>query len=341
MKNIEKTLSAKMAKNINRQYNDYKIQVAYLMNQYELEKNKGKDISKILQKMKDDNMIDSHLSKLFLLAQGKNVLPRSYNNQKNLDKVTQYFQEIQDLSVKSLKLIFEIRKFFTGQEFDIYLESKGEIFSFSVNDIEKVVGGLIPTYTDSLEKYIDKIAKDTRGMGFELNKLGLSLTNLSKDIRKVEGIQPYLEFVNYHIKKNKITLSENRKLEAAIYLFTRDGNVDFKDKSNRQSLHILLGQYIARGGTSDTIAMYKLGDAIQQTEEGFKNIEIKMHSGTISLTMIANGIKKLYEAFNSENPQEKMEKFFSARKQQLSNPIEKAALEEVAQSIREIFSYIH
>ena len=97
---------------------------------------------------------------------------------------------------------------------------------------------------------------------------------------------------------------------------------------------------MARGGTIDTITMYKLGDAIQKTEEGFKNIEIKMHNGTISLNMIANGIKKLYNAFNSENPQEQMEKFFSVNKQRLSNPIEKEALDKATQKLKETFQNI-
>jgi len=341
MKNIEKTLSVKMAKNISKQYNYYKTEVDYLMQQYEIEKNKGEEMSKVLQQLKDENMIDNHLSNLFKLVQSPNILPRPYQNQKNIDKITQYFQEIQDLSIRSLKLIFEIRKFFTGQEFVIYLENQGEIFSLSIDDIEKVVGGLIPTYTNSLEKYIDKIGQDTRGMGFELSKIGLSLTNVINEMKKIKGVQPYLDFVDEHVKKHKIQLPENRKLEAAIYLLARKGSVDFSNDTETTSLHALLGKYIAKGGTSDTITMYKLGDAIQQTEEGFKNIEVKMHTGTISLTMIANGIRRLQNAFNSEDPQEQFIKFFSVNKQRLSNPIDKAALKEIDKTIKEIFSYIH
>lgn len=340
MKNIEKSLSKKMAKDINQRYNYYKNEINQLMNEYEIEKHKAKEISKILKKMKDDNLIDNHLSKLFMLTKVKSNLLKRYDNQKNLEKVNEYFQEIQTLSVKSLKLIFDIRSFFTGQQFEIYIEDKGEVFAFSMEDIEKQVSGIIPIYTDSLEKYIEKISKDSKGMGLELDKLGLSLTSLGKDVQKIESLQPYLDFVNYHINKNKISLPENRKLEAAIYLYTREQNVDFNNKKQRHSLHVLLGQYVARGGTTDTITMYKLGDAIQKTEEGFKNIEIKMHNGTISLSMIANGIKRLYSAFNSENPQEKMEKFFSVNKKRLSNPIEKEALEKVSQQIKETFEYI-
>lgn len=86
--------------------------------------------------------------------------------------------------------------------------------------------------------------------------------------------------------------------------------------------------------------MYKLGDAIRKTEEGFKNIEIKMHNGTISLTMIANGINKLNQAFNSENEKEKIIKFFIANKNKLSSPIEKAAEEEAEKAMEKMFKNI-
>ena len=340
MENLSKTLSQKAVKNINQQYFYYKQEVNQLMVQYEIEKEKGKEIAKILRKLRDENMIDSHLSKLFMLTNSSKTFSRKADQQEDFEKVKKYFQEIQDLSIKSLKLIFDIRSFFTGQEFEIYFENGGEIFSFSMEDVEKYVHGVIPIYTDSLEKYIEKISKDSKGMGFELDKLGLSLASLGEDLQKVEGIQPYLNLIDNQIKKHKVKLSENRKLEAAIYLFERNPNIDFSSKNDKQSLYILLGQYAARGGTSDTITMYKLGDVIQKTDEGFKNIEVKMHNGTISLTMIANGIKKLYNAFNSENPQEKMEKFFTVNKKRLSNPIEKEALNKVIEQIRATFKYI-
>ena len=87
--------------------------------------------------------------------------------------------------------------------------------------------------------------------------------------------------------------------------------------------------------------MYKLGDAIRKADEGFKNIEIKMHNGTISLTMIANGIKKLNEAFNSNEVKNKIIKFFGVNIQKLSSPIEKEAENEIIKSIEQVFKNIN
>ena len=155
---------------------------------------------------------------------------------------------------------------------------------------------------------------------------------------EIKDIPKYLNLIEHYLESHrKIKLSENRKLEAAIYLYERNKKVNFDNKNERRSLYILLGQYIARGGTKDNITMYKLGDAVRKTEQGFKNIEIKMHNGTISLTMVANGIKKLNDAFNSINVEEKITKFFGVNKNKLSNPIEKEAVEKTEKAIKEVF----
>lgn len=343
MKDIGVTISkAMVSKNVNKRYNYYKNEINKLRSDYDILLKESIEITNILEEMKNENMIDNHLSKMLLLARGKNSsFFRDIDNQKKLDRITKYFQNVEQVSIKGLQLIFDIRSFFTGQQFEIYVEHEGKIFSFSIEDVEKYIGGIIPIYTDSLEKYIGNINKNSRAIAPELNKLGFSLTALNEDLKEIKGIQPYLDFVNYHLKKNRQSLSENRKLEAAIYLFARNKDIDFNDNKDRHSLHVLLGQYIARGGTSDTITMYKIGDAIQKTEEGFKNIEIKMHNGTISLNMIANGIKKLYEAFNSETPEEKFVKFFNVNSKQLSNPIEREAVNETLKHIKDVFKAIN
>lgn len=323
---------------VRQQYNSYKNEVDNLVLEYEKIKKESQEISKVIKQMQNDNILDNHLSKLFLLAKdGQRRSKRRDKNQQNMEKITLYFQKIQELSIKSLKLIFNIRYFFTGQEFNIFIENKEKIFSFSIEDIEKHVDGIIPTYTDSLEKFINNMTKNSKAIAPELNKLGLSLKNVENDLDETSKLSSYLEFVNYHFSKNKRFLSENRKLEAAIYLYGVRRQANFSDKKDRHSLHILLGQYKARGGVSDNITMYKLGDAIQKTEEGFRNIEVKMHNGTISLTMIANGIKRLSKAFNSQDPKEKISKFFNVNEKQLSTPIERAALKEVQDKIEEIF----
>ena len=302
-------------------------------------KQEGESIAKIIQKMKNENIIDNHLSKLFVLVQENSLIKkqRASNNESNLLKIQQYFQKVQKLSIEGLKLIFEIRKFFTNQEFEIYVEDKGKVFSFSIEDLEAYSGNIIPIYTNSLEKFINNLNKESKSIAPELNKLGLTLKN-SMDGVEIKDIPKYLNLIEHYLESHrKIKLSENRKLEAAIYLYERNKKVNFDNKNERRSLYILLGQYIARGGTKDNITMYKLGDAVRKTEQGFKNIEIKMHNGTISLTMVANGIKKLNDAFNSINVEEKITKFFGVNKNKLSNPIEKEAVEKTEKAIKEVF----
>lgn len=337
--NIEEGVVKTIAPEIKNQYALYKQQVSNLEKQYIQLKQEGKNIAKIIQKMKNENIIDNHLSKLFGLVQENSLIKRqrSSNNESNLLKIQQYFQKVQKLSIEGLKLIFEIRKFFTNQEFEIYVEDKGKVFSFPIEDLEAYSGNVIPIYTNSLEKFVNNLNKESKSIAPELNKLGLTLKN-SIDGVEIKDIPKYLNLIEHYLESHKKTkLSENRKLEAAIYLYERNKKVNFDNKNERQSLYILLGQYIARGGTKDNITMYKLGDAVRKTEQGFKNIEIKMHNGTISLTMVANGIKKLNDAFNSINVEEKIIKFFGVNKNKLSNPIEKEAIEKTEKAIKEVF----
>lgn len=336
---FERNLAENISIGAQQQYLLYKDKIEELVVQYEELKKESSAISILIQQIRNENIIDNHLSKLFMLIKNDGLRRKKQNNEQALQKIIQYFQKVEKLSIEGLKTIFEIRKFFTGQAFDIYIENEGKVFSFSIDDIEKHIGGIIPTYTDSLEKLINNMASNSKTIAPELTKLGLTLKNTSKDL-ELKGIQGYLDFVNYHVEKNKLSISENRKLEAAIYLYGRNENADFYNDSVRHSMHIMLGWYIAHGGTKDNITMYKLGDALRKTEEGFKNIEIKMHNGTISLTMIANGIKELNSAFNSENVKEKMIKFFTVNKSKLASPIEKAANEKVRKSIEDIFKYL-
>lgn len=337
--NIEEDIIKAITPEIKNQYVLYKQQVSNLEKQYMQLKQEGESIAKIIQKMKNENIIDNHLSKLFVLVQENSLIKkqRASNNESNLLKIQQYFQKVQKLSIDGLKLIFEIRKFFTNQEFEIYVEDKGKVFSFSIEDLEAYSGNIIPIYTNSLEKFINNLNKESKSIAPELNKLGLTLKN-SMDGVEIKDIPKYLNLIEHYLESHrKIKLSENRKLEAAIYLYERNKKVNFDNKNERRSLYILLGQYIARGGTKDNITMYKLGDAVRKTEQGFKNIEIKMHNGTISLTMVANGIKKLNDAFNSINVEEKITKFFGVNKNKLSNPIEKEAVEKTEKAIKEVF----
>ena len=337
--NIEEDIVKAIAPEIKNQYVLYKQQVSNLEKQYMQLKQEGESIAKIIQKMKNENIIDNHLSKLFVLVQENSLIKkqRASNNESNLLKIQQYFQKVQKLSIEGLKLIFEIRKFFTNQEFEIYVEDKGKVFSFSIEDLEAYSGNIILIYTNSLEKFINNLNKESKSIASELNKLEKTIKN-SMDGVEIKDIPKYLNLIEHYLESHrKIKLSENRKLEAAIYLYERNKKVNFNNKNERRSLYILLGQYIARGGTKDNITMYKLGDAVRKTEQGFKNIEIKMHNGTISLTMVANGIKKLNDAFNSINVEEKITKFFGVNKNKLSNPIEKEAVEKTEKAIKEVF----
>lgn len=237
---IEENLVENISLDISQQYKVYKNKVAILAKQYAQIKIEGREISNLIQQMRNENLIDNHLSKLFMLIKDNNISIKHKNNKENMNKINSYFQKVQSLSVESLKAIFEIRKFLTGQEFDIYIENKGKIFSFSIEDIEQHIGGIIPTYTDSLEDFINNMIKNSKAIAPELTKLGLTLKNMEDDL-ELKGINKYLEFVEYHVSKNKIPISENRKIEAAIYLYGRNENADFDNKSVRHSLHILLG----------------------------------------------------------------------------------------------------
>ena len=336
---IEKVLNDNISKNGQKQYNRYKTKVAELQDQYNKIKQKRGEIAAILKQMRKDNILDSHFSKLLVLIKNQSFKRRKTLNDKNIEKINSYFEEIQQITVESLKIIFEIRKFFTDQEFDIFLEEEGKVFSFSIEDIEKHSGNVIPIYTDSLDKFIENLNNNSKTVSAELNKLGLTLKKINKDF-ELEGIQSYLDLVEKQVKRDKIKISENRKLEAAIYLYERKNNINFNSKTDRQSLHSMLGWYVKQGGLRDNITMYKLGDAVRETESGFKNIEIKMHNGTISLSMVANGIKRLNNAFSSVEAEEKFVKFFGVNKNRLSSPIERAAAQRTERAIRERFKQL-
>ena len=175
--NIEEDIIKAIAPEIKNQYVLYKQQVSNLEKQYMQLKQEGESIAKIIQKMKNENIIDNHLSKLFVLVQENSLIKkqRASNNESNLLKIQQYFQKVQKLSIEGLKLIFEIRKFFTNQEFEIYVEDKGKVFSFSIEDLEAYSGNIIPIYTNSLEKFINNLNKESKSIAPELNKLGLTL----------------------------------------------------------------------------------------------------------------------------------------------------------------------
>ena len=237
--NIEEDIVKAIAPEIKNQYVLYKQQVSNLEKQYMQLKQEGESIAKIIQKMKNENIIDNHLSKLFVLVQENSLIKkqRASNNESNLLKIQQYFQKVQKLSIEGLKLIFEIRKFFTNQEFEIYVEDKGKVFSFSIEDLEAYSGNIIPIYTNSLEKFINNLNKESKSIAPELNKLGLTLKN-SMDGVEIKDIPKYLNLIEHYLESHrKIKLSENRKLEAAIYLYERNKKVDFDNKNERGLLN--------------------------------------------------------------------------------------------------------
>jgi hypothetical protein len=87
--------------------------------------------------------------------------------------------------------------------------------------------------------------------------------------------------------------------------------------------------------------MYKLGDSIKEVENTFTNIEIKMHNGTISLTMIANGVNKLHQAFTMETldkQREKLIKLFTVNNNKLSSVVDKKAQKNLIKKIDETFA---
>lgn len=332
---INLTLAQEIEPSLKNQYNLYKNQVSALKKEYEQLKQQGKIISKTLEDLKNRNLIDNHISTMMQLV--NEYTPhrgRLRKNETDIKFISEYLKKIEQVSKESLQVIFNVRKMFTGQEFDIYLEEKGKIYSFSVDDIQNHIGSIIPTYGLSLETMIKNMSKNTKSFASALTKLGFTLKKIDGDTEK-RGLKKYQDFVAYHITKNKIIMSESRQLEASVYLWTRKDKVDFNNNSERHSLHAMLGRYIKHGGTSDNITMYKLGDAIKETNKEFKNIEIKRHDGTISLTMIANGIKDLDNAMQKEgkNALNSLIKFFTVKEQRLSSPIDKQAQKKIIDSI--------
>lgn len=328
---------------IQKQYSLYKRKVENLYLEFQKLKKESELIGRIFQQMQRQNLIDNHISTMINLTKNYKQNPNFLKYFEDLKKIENYYDKVQKICVNGLKTIFEIREFFTNQNFIIYLEQEGKLFEFSIKDIDKHANSVIPIYTNSLDKMIQNMVSSSKAIAPELRKLGLSLKNLDQD-NEIKEISQYQDFVSYHFSKNKIKISENRKLEAAVYLYSRKQNANFSDKSDRHSLHIMLGQYIKQGGLSENIAMYKLGDAIHKTKEGFTNVEIKMHSGTISLNMVANGIKNLYNAFTQETldkQQEKLIKIFTVNENKLSSKIEKEAQKEVIKNINQIFTLIN
>lgn len=339
---INTTLANRTKDDVQNQYFLYKKRVENIYLDFQNLKKEAELIGRIFQQMQDQNLIDNHISTMINLTKNYKQNPSFSKYNENLKKIENYYNKVQQTCLNGLKLIFEIREFFTNQKFIMYLEQGGKLFEFSINDIDKHANSIIPIYTNSLDKMIKNMISSSKAIAPELRKLGLSLKNLDKD-NEIKEISEYQNFVSYHFSKNKIKISENRSLEAAVYLYSRKQNVNFNDKSERHSLHIMLGQYLKKGGLSENITMYKLGDAIHKTREGFVNVEIKMHSGTISLNMIANGIKNLYDAFTQETlekQQEKLIKMFTANEDKLSSKIEKEAQKDAIKNINQIFSFI-
>lgn len=343
---IDKNLSELVAPDVTQQYLLYKKNIEKLYLDFQSLKTEAQIIGGILQKLKNQQIINSHITNLqkILTNSNKNSF-YSLEVQADFEKIKNYFAKVQNTCVFGLKTIFAIRKFFTQQDFVIFLEENGKIFEFNIEDIEKFSDSIIPVYTNSLDKMIKNMLSTSNTFAPELNKLALSLKRIdSEQIKEIKELSPYQEFVAYHVEKNKKKIKPNRQLEAAVYLYTRNSDSDFNNNSFRHSLHIMLGKYISQGGLSDTIAMYKFGDAIQNVNQSFKNIEIKMHNGTISLTMIANGVNKLYNIFNTNNLtqiQQELIKFFTAKEERLSSPIEKQSQKIVVKNITEVIKNLN
>ena len=335
---------------IKQQFEYYKKEVNVLNEEYIKLKAESKNVSKLIKQIKDETEVNGHISKLMNLVKDKPTLTRiKKGHNKELKEIFLYFDKIQQLSKKSLQIIFDIRQFFTGQDFEVYIENKGKVFSFSMKDIQNHIDIITSSYTDSLEKLINNMSKDSKALATELSKLTFSLKALEGD-KEIENVQSYLQYVNDYINihKNDIIkgnqrmqdIPENRRLEAAIYLNSRNEKLNFLSSSDKKSAGNMLHSYISKGGVSDNIAMYKLGDSVRKVNENFKNIEIKMHTGTISLTMIANGIKKLNTAFTSNNVRQGIIKFFSVNEKKLSSPIEKEANAHVEEEINKMLDAI-
>ena len=338
--NINQTLAREITPQVQQQYEIYKQQVRKLRQEFELIKKDWTRIAKIIQKMKNENLINNHVSSLLEQTSGYKLhRGRVSNTEADLKEVTIFFQKLEKLSQESLPLIFNIRKLLTGQEFVLYLEEKGKIYSFSLEDIAQHMGSLMSVYGLNTDTMINNMTSSTKSLSKAFTKLGFSLKKLETDKEKrIKNFKKYQEFVTYHITKNKKNILANRQFEAAVYLWTRNNNVNFNDTAQRHSLHRLLGNYIAKGGTSDNIAMYKLGDAVQKNaKQDFTNIELKMSSGYISLTMIINGIKQLDDAFQKSGKQLQtaLIKVFTANNSKLSNPIEKEAQKNIEKMIKE------
>lgn len=342
--NNQSTINNKLADVINpdvqNRYSFYKTKIQTLYLEFQELKQEGALIAGVFQKMQNQKLIDNHISVLMNLVKNYSQNPIAYSSstQEDLKKIENYFNKVQKNCVEGLKTIFEIREFFTNQKFVIYLQQGGKVFEFSVKDIDTHANSIIPIYTNSLDKMIQNMTSTSKTIAPELRKLGLSLKSLDED-NELKEILPYQEYVSQYSLDKNIEIPENRKLEAAIYLYTRRQEGDFDGKSHSR-LARLLNQYFKKGGLSDTVTMYKLGDSIQQINNTFVNIEVKMHDGTISLNMIANGIKKLYDVFSQktlEGQKEKLIKMFTVNSNRLSSVIEKEAQKDVVKHINEIF----
>ena len=332
-------LAQTMEPSLRQQYDLYKVKVSKCKQEYKQLKQEGQKVGKILESMKNRNLIDNHISTIMqLVSEYSPHRGRLRENEKDIKIISEYFKKVEKISKESLQVIFDIRKLLTGQEFDIYLEEHGKIYSFSVEDIQNHIGSIIPTYGISLEAMIKNMTKNTKSLSTALTKLGFTLKKIDGDTEK-RGLKKYQDFVSYHITKNRIKLPENRQLEAAVYLWTRKDKIDFNSNAERHSLHALLGRYIKHGGTSDNITMYKLGDAIKEANQDFKNIEIKRHDGSITLTMIANGIDKLDIAMQKEGKDSlnALINFFTVKEGRLSSVIEKKAQDKVIKAIKETY----
>jgi hypothetical protein len=183
---------------------------------------------------------------------------------------------------------------------------------------------------------IQNMTKSSRAIAPELRKLGFSLKKMDED-KEIKEIAAYQEFVADYLPDVK----ENRKLEMAVYLYSRKPDIDFTNPSDLASVYQLISNYSKKGGLSDNITMYKLGDSIKEVENTFTNIEIKMHNGTISLTMIANGVNKLHQAFTMETldkQREKLIKLFTVNNNKLSSVVDKKAQKNLIKKIDETFA---
>lgn len=340
---INRTLADRVSPDIQRQYAFYVERVRVLNEEFRRLKTEGDIVGILLERMKNQNLIDNHISSIMNLIQNDDSnQPTFFNDEtkNNLDKIQKYFYDVEQACSQGLKTIFDIRQFLTGQKFIIYLEENGKIFEFSLENIEQHIGSIIPIYTNSLEKMIHNMTLNSRVLAPELRNLGFSLKKIDTD-NEIKNINNYQKYVKEYAAEKNIEISKNRQLEMAIYLYSRRPDVDFSNPSDKKSLSQLFYNYSNKGGLSDNITMYKLGDAIQQVEDTFTNIEVKMHNGTISLVMIANGIGKLYQIFSKnslDGQKSALINFFTVNSGRLSSVIEKNAQKNIIKKINEIFT---